>query len=29
MEEDKTVQSWKLDFAPEAVRIVPVDSVFE
>ncbi|MBM3813847.1 MAG: insulinase family protein [Acidimicrobiia bacterium] len=29
LQEDKIVQSWKIDLKPENVRIVPVDQVFE
>jgi zinc protease len=29
LEEDKVVEKWKIDLKPEAVRIVPVDTVFE
>jgi zinc protease len=29
LDEDKIVERWKLDLKPEAVRIVPVDTVFE
>jgi zinc protease len=29
LDEDKTVESWKIAIAPEAVGIVPVDMVFE
>lgn len=29
LDEDKIVERWKLDLKPEAIRIIPVDSVFE
>jgi zinc protease len=29
LEEDKIVEKWKIPFAPDAFRIVPVDQVFE
>lgn len=29
LEEDKIVEKWKIDLKPEAVRIVPVDTLFE
>ena len=29
LEEDKIVTNWKIDLKPEAVRIVPVDQIFE
>jgi zinc protease len=29
LEEDKTVEKWKIPFEPEAFRILPVDKVFE
>ncbi len=29
LEEDKTVERWKIDLKPDAVQIVPVDSVFQ
>lgn len=29
LDEDKTVEKWKIDFRPDAFRIIPVDQVFE
>jgi hypothetical protein len=29
LDEDKIVERWKIDLKPEAVRIVPVEKVFE
>jgi zinc protease len=29
LDEDKTVEAWKLDLRPEAIEIVPVEKVFE
>ena len=29
LEEDKTVENWKLNLRPEDIRIIPVDQVFE
>jgi zinc protease len=29
LDEDKIVERWKLDLKPDAIRIIPVDSVFE
>ena len=29
LEEDKTVERWKIDLTPEAVRVVPANTIFE
>jgi zinc protease len=29
LEEDKVVERWKIDLKPDAVRILPVEKVFE
>jgi zinc protease len=29
LEEDKIIERWKIDLKPEAVRILPVDTIFE
>ncbi len=29
LDEDKTVEKWKIAFHPDAFRIIPVDQVFE